>query len=160
MSVVSFSVVDEMVLGKDLLQSLSFHRCSLFTHVSSTGWTMDPLAVAVSQRQSHLIIKARETARKMWRVSWTAQPWILTTETGGASDPTASILCSSKFRCIRLLTLVLTNKVSFRDKVSVPKWNIWFMTRKREKNNDRISCNINGINPSYSDLTPPRWSSG
>jgi hypothetical protein len=31
--------------------SISFHRCSIFTHVSSGGWTKGPLEAAVPQRQ-------------------------------------------------------------------------------------------------------------
>jgi hypothetical protein len=32
--------------------SVSSHRCSIFTHVSSGGWTMGPLTAAVPQRHS------------------------------------------------------------------------------------------------------------
>jgi hypothetical protein len=42
-------VVDRVALGQAFLRALrfslsvSFHRCSIFTHVSSGGWTMGPL---------------------------------------------------------------------------------------------------------------------
>jgi hypothetical protein len=42
------------------LLSISFHRCSIFTHVSSGGWTMGPIAAAVPQRQPHPIATIKE----------------------------------------------------------------------------------------------------
>jgi hypothetical protein len=35
--------------------TVSFYRCSIFTRVSSGGWTHGPVAAAVPQRQSHSI---------------------------------------------------------------------------------------------------------
>jgi hypothetical protein len=60
-------VVYKVALGQvfpesfGFILSISFHRCSIFTHVSSGGWTVDPLAAAVPKRQSHPIATATTT---------------------------------------------------------------------------------------------------
>jgi hypothetical protein len=51
-------VVDKVALGQISLRifrfplSISFHRCSIFTHISSGGWTMGLLAASVPQRHT------------------------------------------------------------------------------------------------------------
>jgi hypothetical protein len=44
--------------------SISFYRCSIFTRVSSGGWTMGPLAGAVPQRHSLTIITIQTRLEK------------------------------------------------------------------------------------------------
>jgi hypothetical protein len=50
-------VADKVALGQVFLEpfgfplSVSFHRCSIFIHVSPGGWTVGLLADAVPQRQ-------------------------------------------------------------------------------------------------------------
>jgi hypothetical protein len=54
--------VREVALGQVFLQALqftllvTFHLCSILTHVSSGEWTMILLAAAVSETSSHPII--------------------------------------------------------------------------------------------------------
>jgi hypothetical protein len=53
-------VVDNAALGQvslwflRVLLSISFHRCSIFTHLSTGDWTLGPLVAAVPQRASPL----------------------------------------------------------------------------------------------------------
>jgi hypothetical protein len=84
--------------------SVSFHRCSIFTHVSSGGWTMGPLAAAVQQRHS-LTPSKKKKLTSIWITQSLAinclNEWArdikLTSRYGEVSD--VSVICYTIGHC-------------------------------------------------------------